>query len=124
MQVDVATLVGFVAGGLATYSFVPQVVKCWRTGEAAAVSLRMFAVRAFGLVLWTIYGFVIGSLPVLLFSALGLALSATILVLKVRCERKARSSTEHRPERAERVDLSCPQKTDRSVTLEEVEQQA
>ena len=77
-------LVGLLAGCLSTYSLVPQVLKCWRLGDAEAVSLRMFAVRAFGLVLWTAYGFVVGSLPVLIFSALSLVLSAAILALKIR----------------------------------------
>lgn len=67
-----------------TYGFVPQAVKCWRTGETEAISLRMFAVRAFGLLLWTIYGFAVWSLPVLIFSALGLLFSCIILGFKLR----------------------------------------
>ena len=84
-----AILIGLVAGCLGTYSFVPQVLKCWRTGETAAISLRMFAVRTFGSLLWTIYGFVVGSIPVLIFSAVALLLCSTILVLKVRGGRGA-----------------------------------
>jgi MtN3 and saliva related transmembrane protein len=87
MQTMLATLIGFAAGCIGLYSFVPQVVKCCRTGDTAAISLRMFAVRTVGLLLWTVYGFVIGSLAVLIFSALGLLLSAVILVLKVRGSR-------------------------------------
>jgi MtN3 and saliva related transmembrane protein len=87
MQATLPVLVGFAAGCIGLYSFVPQVLKCCRTGDTAAISLRMFAVRIFGLLLWTIYGFVLGSLPVLVFSALGLVLSAIILVLKVRGSR-------------------------------------
>ena len=89
MDAMLPTLVGLVAGCIGTYSFVPQVLKCWRTGETGAISLRMFAVRTFGAVLWTFYGFVIWSLPVLIFSAVGLLLCATILVLKVRGNRSA-----------------------------------
>jgi len=66
---------------------VPQVVKCCRTGDVAAISLRMFTVRTFGLLLWTIYGYALGSMPVLIFSALGLTRSSIILVLKVRGSR-------------------------------------
>jgi MtN3 and saliva related transmembrane protein len=84
MQLSLAIVVGLIAGSLSTYSFVPQVTKCWRTGDTDAISLRMFAVRAFGLLLWTIYGFAVGSLPVLIFSALGLMLSFVILFLKIR----------------------------------------
>ncbi len=87
MDVALPTLVGLAAGCIGTYSFVPQVLKCWRTGETGAISLRMFAARTFGSLLWTLYGFVIWSVPVLIFSAVGLLLCSTILVLKVRGNR-------------------------------------
>jgi MtN3 and saliva related transmembrane protein len=87
MDVSLATLSGFAAGCIGLYSFVPQVIKCCRTGDVAAISLRMFAVRTFGLLLWIIYGYALGSLPVLIFSALGLVLSSVILLLKVRGSR-------------------------------------
>jgi MtN3 and saliva related transmembrane protein len=88
MQAMLPTLVGLLAGCIGTYSFVPQVVKCCRTGDTAAISLSMFAMRTFGLLLWTIYGFAVGSLPVLIFSAVGLMLSSIILALKVRGSRR------------------------------------
>ena len=100
MQDWLPTLVGFVAGSLGTYSLVPQVVKCWRTGDAAAISLRTFAVRTFGLLLWTIYGFAVGSLPVLVFSILGFVLSTTIMVLKFRCSGAADDAVPHSAKRA------------------------
>ena len=87
MDVSLSALIGSAAGCIGLYSFVPQVVKCCRTGDVAAISLRMFAVRTVGLLLWTVYGFALGSMPVLVFSALGLMLSSVILVLKVRGSR-------------------------------------
>jgi len=81
--------VGLVAGSLSTWALVPQVTKIWREGDAEAVSKRMFAVRAFGLTLWIVYGFGAGSIPVMIFSALSLALSVAILVLKARAARLA-----------------------------------
>jgi MtN3 and saliva related transmembrane protein len=87
MQATLSTLLGVAAGCIGLYSLVPQVVKCCRTGDVAAISLRMFAVRILGLLLWTVYGFALGSLPILVFSALGLVLSMVILVLKVRGSR-------------------------------------
>ena len=90
MSLGLASLIGLIAGSLSTYSFVPQVVKCWRTGDTEAISFRMFAVRAFGLLLWTFYGFTVGSLPVLIFSALSLVLSSSMVIMKVR---GARAST-------------------------------
>src|SRR3954453_21917208 len=87
MDASLSTLIGSAAGCIGLFSFVLQVVKCCRTGDVAAISLRMFAVRTFGLLLWTIYGFALGSPPVLIFSALGLVLSSVILILKVHGSR-------------------------------------
>lgn len=84
LENSLPTLVGLVAGCLSTSSLVPQLMKCWREGLTEAVSKRMFAVRAFGLVLWCVYGFYAGSLPVVIFSSLNLVLSVTILVLTIR----------------------------------------
>ena len=44
----------------------------------------MFATLAFGLVLWCVYGFFAGSLPVVIFSSLNLGLDVAILVLTIR----------------------------------------
>jgi MtN3 and saliva related transmembrane protein len=101
MEVSLSTLIGSAAGCIGLYSFVPQVVKCCRTGDVAAISLRMFAVRTFGLLLWTVYGFALGSMPVLIFSALGLMLSSVLLVLKVRGSRTqpvSESGRQHQPD--------------------------
>jgi MtN3 and saliva related transmembrane protein len=78
------TLVGLVAGCMSSWSLVPQLLKCWREGLTEAVSKRMFAARAFGLVLWCIYGYFAGSLPVVIFSSINLVLSIAILVLTLR----------------------------------------
>jgi MtN3 and saliva related transmembrane protein len=81
------TAVGLLAGILSTWSFVPQILKIWREGDTEAISVRMFAIRSFGSTLWAIYGYGVGSLPVLIFSALNLVLSTAILVLKLRASK-------------------------------------
>jgi MtN3 and saliva related transmembrane protein len=84
LATSLAALVGLLAGCLSTYSLVPQVLKCWREGDTQAVSKRTFAARAFGQVLWGIYGFFAGSLPVLIFSTIMLTLCLAILILAIR----------------------------------------
>jgi MtN3 and saliva related transmembrane protein len=78
-----ATVIGTVAGILSTASFVPQVLKAWREGTQS-ISQRMYMVTVSAFILWTVYGFVIGSWPVIVFNALSIDLSGTILTLKVR----------------------------------------
>ena len=49
-----------------------------------AVVFGHFVLAAVGLVLWIVYGFFAGSLPVVIFSSINLLLSITILVLTIR----------------------------------------
>jgi MtN3 and saliva related transmembrane protein len=79
-----ATLVGIVAGLCSTSSFVPQLLKVWREGDAGAISKRMYVVTVSAFTLWVAYGVLIGSLPVILFNSLSLLLSGAILLLKLR----------------------------------------
>ena len=88
------TAVGLLAGMLSTWSFVPQILKVWREGDTDAIASRMFALRSLGVTLWAVYGFGIGSLPVLIFSVLNLVLSTTILVFKIRGSRRDRPVAE------------------------------
>ncbi|HYD97968.1 MAG TPA: SemiSWEET transporter [Alphaproteobacteria bacterium] len=82
-----ATAVGIVAGICSTVSFVPQVLKAWREGAGEAISKRMYMVTVTAFSLWIAYGFLIGSVPVVVFNSLSLVLSGTILVLKIREDR-------------------------------------
>jgi MtN3 and saliva related transmembrane protein len=82
------TILGTVAGLLSTASFAPQVLKAWREHDTAAISKRMYMVTVTAFVLWSIYGFLLGSLPLIVFNLLSLAMSATILVLKIRNDRR------------------------------------
>ncbi len=79
-----ADLLGLVAGTLTTAAFVPQVVKIWRTRSTHDISLGMFSLFSIGLVLWLAYGYLIGSLPIVLTNVVTLALALTILFFKLR----------------------------------------
>jgi MtN3 and saliva related transmembrane protein len=83
-----ATALGIVAGICSTVSFVPQVIKAWRENDTEAISKRMYVVTVTAFTLWSIYGFLIGSLPIIIFNLLSLVLSGTILALKLRNQRR------------------------------------
>jgi MtN3 and saliva related transmembrane protein len=82
------TLLGTAAGILSTASFVPQVIKAWREGNTEAISKRMYLVTVSAFSLWIVYGFLLESLPLIVFNSLSLVLSGTILVLKLRQPRR------------------------------------
>jgi MtN3 and saliva related transmembrane protein len=78
------TLLGFLAGAVTTFSYLPQVIKIIKTKSVQDVSIEMAALLSFGTFLWTIYGFLSHSLPVILANILSFVFVFTILMLKVR----------------------------------------
>lgn len=80
--------IGFMAALLTTGSFLPQVVRIWRSRETRAISLAMYAVFSSGVALWLLYGLLVGSWPVVLANAVTLVLALSILLMKIRYEHR------------------------------------
>jgi MtN3 and saliva related transmembrane protein len=78
------TLVGLLAAFCTTVSYVPQVRKCWTTGKADDLSLRMFLILAAGIALWVVYGFLRADAVIVVANALSLCFLAVILYFKLR----------------------------------------
>jgi MtN3 and saliva related transmembrane protein len=64
-------------------SFVPQAVKIIRERDASQVSLRMYVVTVTGFALWTAYGVLLKSWPLIASNVVSLALAGLVLGLKV-----------------------------------------
>jgi MtN3 and saliva related transmembrane protein len=79
-------LTGFI-GGAATCasvtSFLPQAVKIVKTRDTSAISTKMYGVTVAGFALWTAYGAMIASYPLVAANSLCLVFSTFILVMKL-----------------------------------------
>ena len=75
---------GLVAGALTTISFVPQVLKTWRTRSAGDFSLPMLLLFVTGIVLWLVYGLLAKDWPLICANSVTLVLAAYILAVKLR----------------------------------------
>ena len=75
---------GFVAATLTTASFVPQAAKIIRTRRTQDVSLLMYVAFTVGIGFWLAYGILLDSWPMIIANVITLALSLTILCLKLR----------------------------------------
>jgi len=95
MEINMIEIVGILAGCCTTGSFVPQVLHSWRTKSVEDISLRMYFLLSFGVVLWLFYGFSIGSLSIILANSVTLILALTILVMKVRYGKDSIEKKEH-----------------------------
>lgn len=77
-------IIGIIAGCCTTASFVPQVIRTWRTKSVGDISLRMYLLLCLGIVLWLVYGYQIGSFSVLAANSITLVLTVSVLVMKLR----------------------------------------
>ncbi|MFO1384883.1 MAG: SemiSWEET transporter [Chitinivorax sp.] len=78
------TLIGMFAGILTTIAFVPQVLQVYRSRSAKDISLGMYAIFVSGVLLWLVYGCMIGAMPVIVANGVTLLLAAAILIGKLR----------------------------------------
>jgi len=78
------TILGVVAGILTTISFLPQVIKAWKTKQTKDISMSMYSIFVIGVALWLIYGFAINDLPVILANAVTLVLAGSVLIMKIK----------------------------------------
>jgi MtN3 and saliva related transmembrane protein len=75
-------LLGFAAGACTTLSFVPQVMRIWKTRSAEDVSLAMYLIFCVGIVLWICYGLLKAATPIVFANILTLLLAFAVLVMK------------------------------------------
>ena len=85
---DTTTVVGLIAALCTTVSYYPQLKKCWETGKADALSLRMFATLSVGIALWVVYGLLKQDVVIILANAVSLTLLGGILYFKLRGDRQ------------------------------------
>ena len=77
-------LIGFAAAFCTTTAFVPQLLRVVKLKSARDISLGTFLLFSTGVALWLFYGLYVGSKPVIASNIVTLALSASILALKLR----------------------------------------
>jgi MtN3 and saliva related transmembrane protein len=75
---------GYVAGTLTVGSFLPQVIRTWKTRRTGDLSLWMFGVLITASTLWIIYGVVIRDWSVIITNVGMVALNGAIAAAKVR----------------------------------------
>jgi MtN3 and saliva related transmembrane protein len=81
---DWIAALGAFAGFCTTVSFLPQLIRAWRTRSTRDISLGMFSVLVFGIFLWLVYGVLIGDGPLIAANAVSLCFTGSILYLKLR----------------------------------------
>jgi len=77
-------IIGFIGATLTTMSFVPQAIKSIKHKDMGGISFVMYLLLTIGICFWLVYGFMLGSLPMIISNIIALILSAIILFIKIR----------------------------------------
>ena len=75
---------GYLAGFLTVVSFLPQVLRVWRTKEVKDLSFKMFLLLIVAGSLWITYGVITTDWPVIATNVGTVSFNAAILAAKVR----------------------------------------
>ena len=80
----ITDIIGVCAGVLTTIAFLPQVLQVIRTRSTHDISLAMYSVFTLGIVIWLVYGFMLGAWPIIIANVVTLVLALIVLVLKLK----------------------------------------
>ena len=89
METIFIELIGYLAGILTSITMLPQVIKTYKTKKVEDISLLMVVIILIGVGLWSVYGYLINSMPVLIMDTISffLVLTELLLILKYKVKK-------------------------------------
>ena len=81
---DIISLYGYLGATCTTVSFIPQIIKIWKEKQAKDISIGMYLLFTFGIMMWLVYGVLLGEYPIIIANSLTLVFAVTVLLLKYK----------------------------------------
>jgi MtN3 and saliva related transmembrane protein len=80
---DKIHLIGYISGIIISVSLMPQVWQAWKTKSTKDISLPWTLILLTGLILYSVYGFGIGELPIIVANTIEIALVLSLITAKL-----------------------------------------
>ena len=77
-------IIGLLAAFLTTSAFIPQVYKIYKEKKAQGVSLTMYLIMFVGVLLWLVYGVLIGSIAIIIANSVTAILQLLVIIFKLK----------------------------------------
>ena len=77
-------IIGYLAGFCTAMAQFPQALKVIKTGDTQSISVGMYSIMTFGILLWFAYGVALHNLPMILANGVCLIPSFYVLVITIR----------------------------------------
>jgi MtN3 and saliva related transmembrane protein len=85
---DWIEVVGLLGSALSSITFIPQVVRTFKTRSVADLSLSMMVIVTMSTLVWLVYGFGRNALPVIICNAIIFVLSLVLIYFKFAYAKK------------------------------------
>lgn len=73
-------MIGYIAATLTTIAFLPQAIRVINTKNTAGISLIMYLMFVTAKLMWTIYGFILNDLPLIISNLITLFFASIVLI--------------------------------------------
>ena len=84
MELSGVDILGYVAGLITAFTFLPQVLKTWKTKSAKDVSLAMFLIALTNQILWLAFGILRVDPVIIITNAVMLLMTSLMIALKLK----------------------------------------
>lgn len=85
---DSVEIVGFLAGFIMVFSFLPQLIKTYKTKRTQDISIFMLILQIICISLWMTYGLLINSQSLIITNAISLVIVVSIFIMKIKFDKK------------------------------------
>lgn len=83
-NMQLAQVIGLMAGTITSITFIPQVIRIWKTRSAKDLSMVMMLLLIIGTSLWLSYGLMIRDAAIIYTNSMVLAMSLIMMFFKLR----------------------------------------
>jgi MtN3 and saliva related transmembrane protein len=80
---DFIIALGLLGATLTTISFLPQLIKVFKTRSTRDISAGMYVLFGAAFLIWLIYGILIGDIPLIIANSFAFAQDIVILIFKM-----------------------------------------
>ncbi|MCB0709249.1 MAG: SemiSWEET transporter [Chitinophagaceae bacterium] len=77
-------ILGLAAGTITSITFLPQVIKIWKTKSSKDLSLSMLALLILGVSMWLLYGILVMDAAIIYTNSMVLTMSLVMLFFKIK----------------------------------------
>ncbi len=81
---DFVTILGYTAGAVTAFTFLPQVIKTWKEKSAKNVALGMFIIAFINEAMWIAYGILRNDWVIISTNVVMILMCSTMIALKLK----------------------------------------